>query len=151
MAGQALPTVRRRMTNRLKDDLRDELLGRVRTGLPATYKELADRLALAPPYMIHRITEALERLMDEDAAAGRPLLAAFAVSKARSGVPARGFFLKAQTLGLFSGDPEGREALEFHARELRRALRFYGCRVIPAPDRGGSSVPGGECDPTRGG
>ena len=89
--------------------------------------------------------------MDEDAAAGRPLLAAFAVSKARSGVPARGFFLKAQTLGLFSGDPEGREALEFHARELRRALRFYGCRVIPAPDRGGSSVPGGECDPTRGG
>jgi hypothetical protein len=101
--------------------------------------------------MIYRITEALERLMDEDAAAGRPLLAAFAVSKARSGVPARGFFLKAQTLGLFSGDPEGREALEFHARELRRALRFYGCRVIPAPDRGGSSVPGGERDPTRGG
>ena len=45
------------MTNRLKDDLRDELLGRVRTGLPATYKELADRLALAPPSTIHRITE----------------------------------------------------------------------------------------------
>src|SRR3954451_10232458 len=92
MAGQALPMARRRMTNRLEADLRDELLGWVRSGLPATYKELADRLALAPPYTIHRITEALERLMGEDAAAGRPPLAAFAVSKARSGVPARGFF-----------------------------------------------------------
>ena len=143
MVGEALPTSRRRVTDRLKDDLREELLGRARAGLPATYKGLADRLALAPPHTIHRVTEALERLMDEDAAAGRPLLAAFAVGKARSGVPARGFFLKARALGLFSGDPEGREAVEFHARELRRALRFYGCRVTPAPDRGGPSVPGG--------
>src|SRR4051794_16417437 len=136
MAGQALPTARWCMTNRLKDDLRHELLGRVRTGLPATYKELADRLALAPPYTIHRVTEALERLMDEDAAAGRPLLAAFAVSKARSGVPARGFFLKAQTLGLFSGNPEGREALEDPARELRRAAPVTGGLASPAPRQG---------------
>jgi hypothetical protein len=143
MVGEALPTSRWHVANRLKDDLRDELLERARTGLPATYKGLADRLALAPPHTIHRITEALEQLMDEDAAAGRPLLAACAVSKARSGVPARGFFLKARALGLFSGDPEGREALEFHARELRRALRFHGCRATPAPDRGGPSVPGG--------
>jgi hypothetical protein len=126
MMGEALPTVGRRMTNGLKDQLRRELLGQVRTGVPATYKELADRLALAPPRTIHRVTEALEHLMDEDAAAGRPLLAAFAVSKARSGLPARGFFLKAQALGFFSGDPEGREAFEFHAQELRRALRFHG-------------------------
>ena len=142
--GEALPTSRRRVTDRLKDDLREELLGRARAGLPATYKELADRLALSPPRTIHRLAGALEQLMDEDLAAGRPLLAAFAVGKARSGVPARGFFLKARALGLFSGDPEGREALEFHARELRRALRFYGCRVTPAPpDRGGPSAPGG--------
>ncbi len=132
------------MADRLKDDLRDELLGRVRTGLPATYKELADRLALAPPRTVHRVTEALEQLMDEDAAAGRPLLATLAVSKARPGLPACGFFLKARALGLFSGDPEGREALEFHARELRRALRFYGCQVTPTPDRDGPPVPGVE-------
>jgi hypothetical protein len=93
----------------------------------------------------------LEQLMDKDAAAGRPLLAAFAVSKARPGLPARGFFLKAQALGLFSGDPEGREALEFHAQELRRALRFYGCRVTPTPDRDGPPVPGRECGPKRSG
>src|SRR5689334_1630708 len=111
------------MTSGLRDHLREELLGQARTGLPVTYKELADRLALAPPRTVHRVTEALEQLMDEDAAAGRPLLAALAVSRARPGLPARGFFLKARALGLFSGDPEGREALEFHARELRRALR----------------------------
>ena len=123
------------MADALNDHLREELLKQVRTGLPVTYKELADRLALAPPHTIHRVTEALERLMDEDAAAGRPLLAAFAVGKARSGVPARGFFLKARALGLFSGDPEGREALEFHAREVRRALRFYGRQAVRAPSR----------------
>ena len=132
------------MTNRLRDHLREEVLGQARTGLPITYKELADRLALAPPRTVHRVTEALEQLMDEDAAAGRPLLAALAVSRARPGLPARGFFLKAQALGLFSGDPEGREALEFHARELRRALRFYGCQVTPTPDRDGPPVPGVE-------
>ena len=69
--------------------------------------------------------------MDEDAAAGRPLLTAFAVSKAWSGVPAHGFFLKARALRLLSGDLEGREVLEFHARELRRALRFYRCQATP--------------------
>ena len=73
----------------------------------------------------------MEQLMDEDAAAGRPLLTAFAVSKARSGVPACGFFLKARALGLFYSDPEGCEALEFHARELRRSLCFYGCQTTP--------------------
>ena len=108
------------MTGALKDRLREELLEQARTELPVTYKELADRLELPPPHTIHRITEALEQLMEEDVAAGRPLLAAFAVSKAQPGIPARGFFLKAQALGVFSGDPAGQEAFDFHARELRR-------------------------------
>jgi hypothetical protein len=108
------------MTDTLKDRLREELLKQVRTGLPVTYKELADRLALSPPHTIQRITDALERLMEEDVVMGHPLLAAFAVSKAQPGIPARGFFLKAQALGVFSGDPAGQEAFDFHARELRR-------------------------------
>jgi hypothetical protein len=58
--------------------------------------------------------------MEEDVAMGHPLLAAFAVSKAQPGIPARGFFLKAQALGVFSGDPAGQEAFDFHARELWR-------------------------------
>ncbi len=110
----------------LKDRLREELLKQARSGFPATYKILADRLELAPPNTIHRVAEALEQLMDEDIVAGRPLLAALAVSKIGPGIPARGFFLKAQDSGRFSGDPRGPEAFEFHARELQRALCFFG-------------------------
>ena len=110
----------------LKDCLREELLKQARSGVPVTYKSLADRLELTPPNTIHRIVQALEQLMDEDIAAGRPLLAALAVSKVASGIPARGFFLKAQRSGIFSGDPSGPEAFDFHMRELQRALCFFG-------------------------
>ena len=43
-----------------------------------------------PPRSIHRVTEALERLMEEDAAADRPFIAALDISKARGGLPAPG-------------------------------------------------------------
>jgi hypothetical protein len=114
----------------LKDRLREELLKQAKSGVPATYKNLADRLELAPSSTIHRVTEALEQLMDEDIAAGRPLLAALAVSKVASGIPACGFFLKAERSGIFSGDPRGPEAFDFHMRELQRAFCFYGRRRL---------------------
>ena len=60
--------------------------------IPITYQELAKALQILPPRSIHRVTEALERLMEEDAAAGRPFIAALAISKARGGLPAPGFF-----------------------------------------------------------
>src|SRR3984893_5653411 len=41
-----------------------------------TYQELANALQILPPHSIHRVTEALERLMEEDAAADRPFIAA---------------------------------------------------------------------------
>jgi hypothetical protein len=123
------------MADAPNDHLREELLKQIRTGLPVTYEELADRLALSPPRTIHRLPGALEQLVDEDIAAGRPLLAALVVSKARPGLPARGFFLKAQASGLFPGHPAGREASDFHAREMRRALRFHGRQAVRAPSR----------------
>jgi hypothetical protein len=52
-----------------------------------TYQELANVLQILPPYSIHQVTEALERLMDEDAAAHRPFIAALAIGKARGGLP----------------------------------------------------------------
>ena len=55
-----------------------------------TYQELANALQILPPHSIHRVTEALERLMEEDAAADRPLIAALAISKARGGLPGPG-------------------------------------------------------------
>ncbi len=110
----------------LKERLRQALIDQAQTGNPTTYKELADRLGLEPPQTIHRIGEALEMLMADDVAAGRPMLAALCVSKMRPGIPACGFFLKAQVLGVFTGDPTGPEACVFHADELQRVLSFYG-------------------------
>ena len=109
----------------LKDDLRQVLIEQTQTERVATYRELADRLGLQSPQIIRRVTEALEILMVEDSQAGRPLLAALCVSRLGHGLPARGFFAIAQTLGVFSGDPEGPQARDFHARELQRAFAFY--------------------------
>jgi len=110
----------------LKERLRQALIDQAQTGHPTTYKELVERLGLEPPQTIHRLGEALEALMKDDVAADRPMLAALCVSKIRPGIPGRGFFLAAQVLGVFSGDPTGPEARAFHADELRRALSFYG-------------------------
>src|SRR5690606_20506902 len=92
------------------DCLRKVLLEQARAGSLMTYRQLAERLSLRPPGTIRRVAEALEILMTEDASAGRPLVAAFCVSRLGEGLPARGFFLKARDLGLFSGDPNGPEA-----------------------------------------
>ena len=110
----------------LKERLRQALIDQAQTGNPTTYKELADRLGLEPPQTIHRLGEALETLMKDDVAADRPMLAALCVSKLRPRIPARGFFLAAEVLGVFSGDPTGPEARAFHAIELQRVLAFYG-------------------------
>ncbi|MGH7120257.1 MAG: hypothetical protein ACREFP_14925 [Acetobacteraceae bacterium] len=109
----------------LKDRIRRALLDHAQAATTTTYRDLADFLGLAPPQTIHRVTDALELLMAEDAAAGRPLLAALCLSNAQPGVPGRGFFLTAQELGIFDGDPAGPEAASFHAQELARAVAFY--------------------------
>ena len=44
--------------------------------IPITYQALAKALQILRPHSIHRVTEALERLMEEDAAADRPFIAA---------------------------------------------------------------------------
>lgn len=106
--------------------MREFLIDQAQTGRTITYNQLALGLGLAPPQTIHRVTEALEVLMAEDAAAGRPLLAALCVSRLSHGLPARGFFAVAETLGLFSGDPAGTAARAFYDQELQRALAFYG-------------------------
>ena len=54
--------------------------------IPITYQELTKALQILPPHSIHQVTEALERLMEEDAAADHPFIAALAISKARGGL-----------------------------------------------------------------
>lgn len=63
--------------------------------------------------------------MAEDAATDRPFIAAIAISKARGGLPAPGFFDCARRLGRFAGDEEGPEAWAFHAGEFNAAVSFW--------------------------
>jgi hypothetical protein len=91
--------------------------------IPITYQELAKALQILPPHSIHRVTEALERLMEEDAAVDRPFIAALVISKARGGLPAPGFFDCARRLGRFA---DGQDARTFHAAELNAVFARWG-------------------------
>lgn len=97
-----------------------------RRRIPITYQELAKGLQISPPHSIHRLTEALERLMGEDAAADRPFIAALAISKARGGLTAPGFFDCARRLGRFAGDPDGQDTWSFHAAERNAVFARWG-------------------------
>lgn len=78
-----------------------------------SYGALARDLAVPGPGAIARLTSALEGLMAEDAAAGKPLRAALCRARTGNGLPAPGFFDAAQRLGRFDGtDPEGFVAAE---------------------------------------
>ena len=100
--------------------------------LPITYQEAAKGLLLTPPHTIHQVTQALEQLMAEDAAAMRPFISAMVIGKARGGLPAPGFFDCAARLGRFAGDATGPDAGVFHAVELNAALVFW---ALPSDSR----------------
>ena len=82
-----------------------------------SYGALARRLAIPGPGSIATLTRALEALMVDDAAAGRPFRAALCEGKLRGGLPAPGFFEAAQRLGRFSGPFDGPEAEAFVVSE----------------------------------
>lgn len=109
--------------------IRAHLCQIVGQGTPITYQVLARAMELSPPNTIHQITVALERLIGEDAAAARPLIAALVISKARDGLPALGFFDCAQRVGRFDGDPSGPEALEYYTTEFDAAVKFWRATV----------------------
>lgn len=91
-----------------------------------TYRDMASALQLTPPNTIHQVTVALERLMEEDAVAHHPFIAALAISTILGDLPRRGFFDCASRLGRFAGDPDGQDASTFHAKEVDAAFAFWG-------------------------
>jgi hypothetical protein len=105
--------------------LRDNLRLVAGLGVTVTYHQAARGIGLTPPHLIHSVTTLLEGLMDEDAAHGRPFIAALVVSRARDGLPALGFFEAAARLGRFAGDPFGEDAVAYHAAELAMATAFH--------------------------
>lgn len=91
--------------------------------VPVTYRDLANALGLRPPHTIHRLTTALEATMHEDAAAGRPLIAALVVSKTGAGLPQAGFFELAAALGRLPAEPEAARAA--YRREFEAAVAVH--------------------------
>jgi uncharacterized Zn-finger protein len=122
----SLPTNTEIMLDALAPRLRNYLRGTAGRAIPITYQALTKALQLLPPNTIHRLTEALERLMAEDAAAGRPFIAALVISRARGGLPAPGFFNCAARLGRSRIDATEAEACAFHAGEFNAAVAFWG-------------------------
>lgn len=90
-------------------------------GQTTTYGQLARDLGLTGPGTIARLTEALEALMDEDAALSQPFRAAVVSGRLAQGLPAIGFFDKAAALGREVGDPSAFIAAERSALRLRFA------------------------------
>lgn len=95
-------------------------------GAPVTYAEAARALALQGPQKIHRIAMALEQMMTEDAASGRPFIAALVISRARDGLPAPGFFDMACRLGRLEAGSDIAAAEAFHKAELAAAIAHHG-------------------------
>ena len=116
-------------TNVLALRIRAHLCRIVGQGTPITYQALAKTLDLSPPNTIHQLSAALECLIEEDAAAARPLIAALVISKARGGLPAPGFFDCARRVGRFDGNPSGPEALAYYAAEFDVAVKFWRATV----------------------
>ena len=88
-------------------------LGRI-----VTYAEMADAADIPAPQRIQRLTLWLEATMRQDHAAGQPLRAALVISRNRNGLPAPGFFLLCQELGLYQGGETGADAAQFHQTML---------------------------------
>ena len=119
------------MTDPAADDqtlmatLRQALRDCAAAGETVTYQDLTRRTSFPGPHAIHRLTLLLEAMVREDHAAGRPLLAALAVSRT-SGIPGRGFFQLLTELGRYDGPDQGPAAAAQHARELEAALARWG-------------------------
>ncbi|MDX2483154.1 MAG: hypothetical protein QNK42_05790 [Pseudodonghicola sp.] len=109
----------------LAQRVRRHLSGIAEAATPITYQALAKALSLSPPNTIQQLTVALECLIEEDAAAARPLIATLVVSRARGGLPGPGFFDCARRVGCFDGDPSGPEGTRFYTEELNRAVEFW--------------------------
>jgi len=97
--------------------LRARLMDLASLGQTISYGDLARELEIPAP-SIAGLTSMLETLMEQDAAQGRPFLAAVMAGRLGDGMPSLGFFEKAAELDTaITSDPE-----EFVMAQ-RRSLR----------------------------
>jgi hypothetical protein len=88
-----------------------------RDGKTITYGALARELKVP----LAQVTAALEAMMEEDAALGRPFRAALCEGRLNRGLPARGFYDKAAELGADVTDPAA--LVETHRAALFAAAK----------------------------
>ena len=81
--------------------LEERLAALAASGATITYGALAGDLG----WRVVELTDALERLMEADAANDAPQRAALMEARLANGMPAPGFFLKLAELGLSPEDP----------------------------------------------
>lgn len=102
------------------DALRGRLIELAALGQTISYGDLARELALPSP-AIQTLTAMLEQLMEDDAAAGRPFLAALCAGRLGDGMPSLGFFEKAAQLdAALTADPDA-----FVAEQRARLYKLY--------------------------
>ena len=87
-----------------------------------SYAELADSASVPSPHRIHKLTMWLETLVADDHQSAKPLRAAWVVSRQRGQIPAPGFFMKCQEIGLYDGPVKGTQAEAFHRTLLAQHL-----------------------------
>ncbi len=114
------------MEPEIHSEIRRVLRDCAQKATPVTYRDLVVRAQVPPPHAIHNTTLALEDLIREDHAAGRPLLAALAVSRGNPGLPGHGFFYLLAELGRYDGPERGPEAAQAFDRELQAAINYWG-------------------------
>ena len=105
----------------LAHQVRTLLIQAPTSALPMNYQQVANALGLTLPRTIARVTQALEQLMEQDVAAGRPMIAALVISRRGDDIPATGFFQKAVALGRFPNDPA--QHRRRYVEEREQALR----------------------------
>lgn len=86
-----------------------------------SYGTLARTFGLWQPGLVRKVTRALEETMRDDARTGRPFIAARVISRAREGLPGKGFFDLARALS--RGPLEDETERAFHSREIERLER----------------------------
>ena len=98
------------------------LMSMIKENRQITYNQLATAAGLTGPHRIHRLTSWLEQTMADDHRCGRPFRAAVVISKARGGLPAPGFFVYAEQLGIELKTPDRAAAYQAYLNRLYQTL-----------------------------
>ncbi len=92
-----------------------------------TYKEMVDQCDIPQPYSIRKLINFLAELMIEEINLGLPIRSSLVVSKSNSinqiKIPTKEFFEIAKEYGIYDGEIEGMESLEFYKKILNKVLQ----------------------------